>query len=137
MMSGRIVIAALAAGAAVAACAPQDLAVSRGAALFEDYCTVCHGSGGRGDGTLAADWDTPPADLTTISQRNGGTFPLARVLSQIDGYSRKTEAGQGMPELGAVFQDGPFVTVDTGDGIATPVPEALLDLAAYVESLQQ
>ena len=131
------IVVAIGLGGLVAACAPKDQPVTRGAALFTQYCVVCHGAGGLGDGELAADWDTPPANLTTISQRNGGTFPLARVLSQIDGYSRKTGAGQGMPELGAVFQDGPFVTVDTGDGIDTPVPEALLDLAAYVESLQQ
>lgn len=121
----------------LAACLQTDTGAGRGRALFDDFCVTCHGAGGRGDGPLAADWTKPPADLTAISRGNGGVFPLARVMSQIDGYARRKDVNSVMPEMGPVFAGSPTVTVDTGDGIETPVPEALLDLALYVRSLQE
>lgn len=108
-----------------------------GRALYQDFCAACHGPGGKGDGPLAGNWKTPPADLTGISRRNGGTFPLAQVMSQIDGYTRRNDHGSAMPEMGQVFQDGPLVMVDTGDGIETPVPVPLLELAEYLRSIQE
>ena len=108
-----------------------------GRALYQDYCATCHGPAGKGDGPLAGDWPKPPADLTGISARNGGTFPLARVLSTIDGYSRRKTHGSTMPEMGQVFQDAPMVLVDTGDGIETPVPKPLLELTDYLRSIQR
>ncbi len=38
--------------------------VARGAPLYSQNCTVCHGAGGRGDGPLAAKLPVRPADLT-------------------------------------------------------------------------
>ncbi|MCY1128505.1 cytochrome c [Frigidibacter sp. RF13] len=134
-------IIGLSAGAALAlllaACATTVPAPNRGKALYEGYCAACHGPGGKGDGVLAGDWKTPPADLTGIAARNGGPFPLAQVLSQIDGYTRRNDRHSAMPEMGQVFQDSPTVLVDTGDGIETPVPEALLALADYLRELQE
>ncbi len=40
---------------------PQSIAVGR--SLFAENCASCHGSGGRGDGPLAAQLDPPPLDL--------------------------------------------------------------------------
>ena len=119
------------------ACTQTGAEVSRGRVLYTDFCATCHGDGGRGDGPLAGDWKRPPADLTMIAARNGGTFPLARVMSQIDGYTRRNDTHSVMPEMGPVFQDSPQVLVDTGDGIETPVPGALLDLALYLSSIQK
>ncbi|WP_284164368.1 cytochrome c [Frigidibacter sp. SD6-1] len=133
-------ITGLSAGATLAlllaACATTAPAPSRGKVLYEDFCAACHGPGGKGDGVLAGEWKRPPADLTGIAARNGGTFPLAKVLSQIDGYTRSTDSHSAMPEMGPVFQDSPTVLVDTGDGIETPVPGALLALADYLRDLQ-
>jgi putative copper export protein/mono/diheme cytochrome c family protein len=38
--------------------------IARGAHLFAENCTQCHGVRGRGDGPAAADLKVPPADLT-------------------------------------------------------------------------
>jgi YHS domain-containing protein/mono/diheme cytochrome c family protein len=37
---------------------------ARGREMFTTHCAVCHGSGGKGDGFLAATLDPKPADLT-------------------------------------------------------------------------
>jgi len=111
--------------------------VSRGQGLFSDYCASCHGGGGRGDGVVAASLKHPPADLTRITARAGGVFPLDRVMSVIDGYTRRNDHGTVMPEMGAVIASSAPVMVDTGDGLMTPVPENLLALAAYLKSIQR
>lgn len=122
--------------ALLAACAPAPPEVTSGRAQYETFCLACHGEAGRGDGPLAESLTKRPADLTGIAARNGGVFPMARVMSTIDGYSRRNDLRKIMPQLGSVFANGPMVLADTGDGIATPVPEALLDIAQYLRSIQ-
>ncbi len=41
----------------------------RGREIFTTHCAVCHGSGGKGDGFLAATLDPKPADLTGALSR--------------------------------------------------------------------
>jgi mono/diheme cytochrome c family protein len=48
-------------------------------------CAACHGENGKGNGVLASVLKVPPADLTTLSRRNDGHFPLAAVTEIIDG----------------------------------------------------
>jgi len=109
----------------------------QGRALYQEFCVSCHGESGRGDGPAAPGLDRKVPDLTLISARNGGTYPLADVLSTIDGYSRAREDNLTMPEFGVMMEDGPLVMVDTGDGIPTPTPERLLALAEYLRTLQR
>ena len=124
------------AGLAVAlvACAPEQQVSGR--ALFQDYCVSCHGASGKGDGPAAVGLAHKPADLTQISARNGGIFPMTRVMSVIDGYTRRGDRSSVMPELGAALQEGPLVLYDSGDGIATPTPANLVALANYIKGLQ-
>lgn len=128
---------ALVTAGVLAACVPQPEDQPSGRALYGEFCASCHGAGGMGDGPTAALLPKAPADLTGISARNGGRFPLARVMSTIDGYSRLADHASIMPEMGPVLQQGRPVMVDTGDGVQTPVPPRLLALARYVESLQK
>ena len=46
-----------------------DSAATRGAAVFQKYCTLCHGKTGHGDGRAARLQEAPPADLT-LSKRS-------------------------------------------------------------------
>ena len=120
----------------LAACtmqAPQEVS---GRALYQDYCQTCHGESGKGDGPAASALKKRPANLTTIAKRNGGAFPLVKVMSTIDGYTRRNDHGSIMPEMGPVIEGGQTVMITTDDGIETPVPEPLLALAQYVASLQ-
>lgn len=130
----RIIFAVSAAGALLAACAPERQVSGR--ALYLDYCASCHGTEGRGDGPAAAGLGKTPADLAALSARNDGVFPSVHVMSVIDGYTRRGDRSSMMPELGMVLQEGPLVMVDTGDGIATPTPANLVALSNYVKTLQ-
>jgi mono/diheme cytochrome c family protein len=101
-----------------------------GAMLFADNCTACHDYQGSG-GELAGGGQAP--DLTQIAARNGGVFPQAEVLTQIDGYGQG-RAGEAMPEFGKLLE-GPLVPVDI-DGALTPTPRPLAALLVYLESIQ-
>lgn len=128
-------LAALAGLAALLACAPRPEAVGR--ALYDDFCTDCHGLTGQGDGPLAADLGRPVPDLTRISARNGGAFPVSDVMSTIDGYTRVREGNVTMPEFGLALQAGPLVMYDPGDGRPRPTPSNLVALAEYLMTIQR
>ncbi|MGB3178746.1 MAG: cytochrome c [Albidovulum sp.] len=120
---------------ALAGCMPERQVSGR--ALYADYCAGCHGPSGQGDGLDAAGLGKAPADLTGISQRNGGSYPMVAVMSAIDGYTRRGDLSSAMPELGVALQEGPLVMIDTGDGTATPTPANLVALANYLKTLQR
>jgi hypothetical protein len=59
---------------------------------------------GPGVGPVAASLAPPPADLTGLSERNGGAFPETNVLATIDGrYEVAAHGPREMPVWGAVF----------------------------------
>ena len=103
-----------------------------GAVLFADNCTACHGYRADGGGNLVGGQTAP--DLTRIATRNGGDFPRAAVLSQIDGYGRGKVSAKVMPEFGTLLE-GDLVPVDV-DGNLTPTPRPLAALMIYLESIQ-
>ena len=76
------------------------IASIQGPALYKTYCAVCHGPEAKGDGPRAAKLKVPPPDLTRISARNGGTFPLTRIERIISG---EEELHGPMPAWGPVF----------------------------------
>jgi len=126
---------ALAALAALAACTPrgETPAVPSGAEDFATYCATCHGPGGTGDGVRNA-YLTPKApDLSGIAPAADGSFPQARVMTQIWGYARTTPT-PGMPAF-ATLLEGPTVLYDSGDGILTPTPLRLVQLMEFVAGL--
>lgn len=105
-----------------------------GAQLYNKHCTSCHGRTAQGDGPLASGFTIPPANLTLLTDRNGGTFPTADVMAQINGYSGRHQMG-GMPEFEEVIQS-PLVDWTAPTGEVIPTPQALLALATYLESIQ-
>jgi mono/diheme cytochrome c family protein len=102
----------------------------QGPNLYKAYCAACHGPSGKGDGPMAASLKTPPSDLTRISAKNGGMFPLVKIRRIISG-EEALPGGHGtrqMPIWGPIFsqvawdQDLGRVRID--------------NLARYLESLQ-
>ena len=118
----------------VAACAPEP-EPSEGAAAYRDYCAICHGDRGTGNGAIARKLAVPPPDLTTIAARNGGVFPLQQVAASVYGYTGKHEADL-MPEFSPLL-DGPEVTVTGPDGETARMPQRLADVVLYLKSLQR
>ena len=105
-----------------------------GAEDYAAYCAACHGPAGKGDGEAAAGLSKKPANLSTLAARNNGTFPTTKVMAQIWGYAGKKGEGV-MPDF-APLLEGDTVPYDGGDGIATPTPIRLVELAEYLKTLQ-
>lgn len=106
-----------------------------GAADFATYCSACHGVSGVGDGPLAAGLDRKPADLTSLTARAGGTFPGTRVMAKIWGYADGRDVGRVMPQFADALE-GTLVPYNGGDGIATPTPIRLVQIAEYLRTIQ-
>ncbi len=101
---------------------------------FQRYCTSCHGSEGRGDGPLAAALVTKPPDLTLISQRRGGTFPLEDLAKLIDGRELpKAHGTREMPIWGKQFTEAA-----SDDAMAEQIARGeVLMILVYLRSIQR
>jgi mono/diheme cytochrome c family protein len=127
------VIAAIAYPGAAQETAPNSILAELGAPLFQRHCAACHGADGRGDGPAAKALVTPPADLTTIAARRGGTFPPT-IAQFIDGRFEVTAHGsREMPVWGQRFgADVPDAGV--GESIARG---NIATLVEYLKSIQR
>jgi len=75
-----------------------------GEVLYHQYCAVCHGDKGLGNGPMARVLKTPPSDLTRVALRNGRVFPFQRVQQVISGESEVYAHGtREMPVWGPIF----------------------------------
>lgn len=75
-------------------------------AMFDSYCSACHGKDGTGNGPAAKALLKAPADLTKINARNGGKFPEVRVKRYIEGLDEIAAHGsRDMPMWGPLFRD--------------------------------
>ncbi len=110
--------------------------IQSGAQLFGFHCASCHGVEARGDGPLGDMLTIRPPDLTGLSERNGGVFPLERVLSRVDGTTEVRAHGGPMPIFGFIL-DGPVEVVAAPDGSDVAAPEALIDIASWLMSVQE
>lgn len=106
-----------------------------GAAFFSQNCATCHGAQGLGDGPTATLLETQPPDLTTLTQRNQGSFPQTRAMSYIWGDPDNDHLERVMPSFGGRMAED-LVPVKI-DGIFTPTPRELAGLYFYLESIQQ
>ena len=100
-------------------------------------CSSCHGMAGKGDGPVAEFLKVKPADLTLLSKKNGGIYPLTDVLKIIDGRGTFTRAhGSEMPVWGDRYSAestksyGPFY----GEAV---LRARILGLVFYLESIQE
>ncbi len=105
-----------------------------GRVTYEQYCSACHGDYGMGQGSIADVLTTEVPDLTTLSARNDGVFPMLQVIHVIDGRTGVRAHGGPMPIFGALFSDdqdfGPY-----GGPVYTR--GKILSLAYYLESIQK
>jgi mono/diheme cytochrome c family protein len=129
-----VVLAAFACTAWGAAVAQE---MSYGEAEYLNSCAVCHGPDAEGDGPLTDVLMKRPADLTRLSQKNGGQFPYQRVFAVIDGrYVVSGHGDRDMPVWGRQFlEEDAEVYGPSGGEIVTT--ERIHSLAGYIESLQR
>lgn len=93
-------LASLATGAFAA-----DPAKTLGQREFEGHCAVCHGVTGKGDGTYSGIIGMKMADLTVLSTKNNGVFPVERVYKTIEGTTApKAHGTRIMPIWGQRYR---------------------------------
>jgi mono/diheme cytochrome c family protein len=82
--------------------APSASAPS-GALLYNQHCAACHGTDLSGAGPFPPPYRTPP-DLTTLTLRHGGKFPLAYVSKILrNGVTLPAHGPAQMPVWGSEF----------------------------------
>ena len=123
----RLATAALAL-VSLAACNPFA-GPAAGARLYDQSCAGCHGPGATGG--------PGGPDLTGLAAARAGGFPRAEVLNRLDGYGRGlTRHEATMPDL-SYLMTGRLMHVDMGRGASRMMPERVVALAAYLESIQR
>lgn len=107
-------------------------AASSGEEMYREYCAVCHGKEGKGDGPAASVLKTAPADLSTLARRNNGKFPTDRVDSILRfGTATPAHGTADMPIWGGLFS-----ALEGKEGSAGAVQLRINNVTKYVESLQ-
>jgi len=102
----------------------------KGPDLFYSYCASCHGTDGTGQGPVSSVLVAKVPDLTTIAQRNGGTFPTRRIRNVIAGNEVIISHGsREMPVWGPIFHQ---IEEDRDLGEVR-----LQNITKYLESIQK
>lgn len=106
-----------------------------GSTLYGNLCASCHGVDARGGGPVAEALSVAMPDLTRLSARHGGEFPLARVEAAIRGpQTLEIHGGPQMPLWGPALE-----------GVLDDLPQAnrqafaanrIRKISRYLESLQ-
>lgn len=101
-----------------------------GADMFKQYCAVCHGTDGKGNGPAAAALKVPPSDLTTLAKENKGKFPDAHVAAILHGSGSVTAHGStDMPVWGPLFK-----SLNRGNPMEEQ--QRVSNLTRYLETMQ-
>jgi mono/diheme cytochrome c family protein len=125
-------------------CAAQEVTIDKvpmkhvaaysGEGMYTNYCAVCHGNDGKGNGPAATALKTVPPNLTRLAKQNNGKFPDAHVYTVIRGDSNMpaSHGAKDMPVWSALFtQSCGAVPADA------EVHQRISNLTKYVESLQK
>lgn len=106
---------------------------------YEQSCVACHGLDGKGKGSLAQTFQLTVPDITTLTKRNGGVFPISRVYDVIDGREEvKAHGTREMPIWGKYYSLSAAPRYD--DYSYNPEAAArgrILALIDYLHRLQQ
>ena len=114
--------------------AAEDPPITAGRLEFQKNCASCHGIGAKGDGPMKGQLKKEPADLTQISIRNGGEFPLARIYRMIDGREPiEAHGSREMPIWGDQFLEEEGTTL----GAEGRTRGRLSTLVVYLQSIQE
>ena len=113
----------------------QDAAL--GAVIYQDNCASCHGIDATGNGPMAPVLLVQPSDLTTLTERYEGQFPMTRVVMRIDGRDPLVSHGSDMPVYGEFFQGVQDVALKAETGQPMLVSAPIADLVSFLQELQQ
>jgi len=99
-----------------------------GEEMFKSYCASCHGKDVKGGGPAAPALKVPPPDLTTLSIRNNGKFPVDYVTATLlSGAKAPAHGNAEMPVWGPIF---------AGINVQGHTTLRISNLTQYLESIQ-
>lgn len=105
-----------------------------GKQMYMDYCVVCHGVDGRGNGPAAVALKDQPTDLTQLASKNGGKFPDTYVYSVLQfGVETPAHGTKDMPVWGHALRSLGS-TSPTADMLAQ---QRIANLTSYLKTLQK
>lgn len=105
-----------------------------GKAAFTQYCATCHGIDAQGGGSYTELITAEVPDLTQLTVRNEGRFPMLEVIHIIDGRSGLRGHGGPMPVYGALFDEEIGEASPYGSPLYTR--GKILSIAYYLEGVQ-
>ncbi len=105
-----------------------------GKLMYQNYCIVCHGADGKGDGPAAVALKDQPTDLTMLAKNNGGKFPDDRVYTVLQfGVETPAHGTKDMPIWGPALR-----SLAKGSSAADMQEhQRIANLTMYLKSLQQ
>ncbi|WP_172292939.1 cytochrome c [Pseudoruegeria sp. HB172150] len=112
----------------------QDL--GSGERNFAIHCAGCHGEDAKGGGIASMILDGEAPDLTKLAERNGGVFPRAAVVFQIDGRDPLPGHAGEMPQFGPLFE-GETAALKTAAGQPVVTSKAIVELVEWLEARQE
>lgn len=125
----------------LSACAAQatDSVIVLGQSTFGAHCALCHGATGKGDGEIAQLFQVPPADLTKLAERSGGSFPFSEVYHIIiEGMQDRGHGSAEMPIWGDYFMTDALEDRGVSAGDAMEIAAGrVLSVVYYLESIQE
>ncbi len=108
----------------------RPTSAASGAEMYNNYCAVCHGKEGKGNGPAAEALKTAPTDLTHLAINNGGKYPSEKVSNAIRGDQNIPAHGsKDMPVWGHLFWN-------MSQGHQSEVQLRVANLDRYIEGLQ-
>jgi mono/diheme cytochrome c family protein len=112
----------------------KPTAAHSGEEMYGEYCAVCHGKAGKGDGPAASALKAPPSDLSALAKGNDGKFPSDHVAAILRfGTSVPAHGTSDMPIWGPLFSSL------SGKGTSAhyaATQQRIANLTKYIESLQ-
>ena len=105
---------------------------------FDSNCAVCHGVSGKGDGPIVEMLRQSPPDLTQLSRRNAGIFPIDRVYRTIEGGDVKAHGSRDMPVWGQDYRiQAANYYMEVPYDPEAYVRTRILSLIEYISRMQQ
>ncbi|MFX0541464.1 c-type cytochrome [Roseovarius sp. S4756] len=105
--------------------------------FYDQNCATCHGAEGKGNGNLAEWLSIEVPDLTMLSERNGGEFPMLRVIHIVDGRSELRAHENPMPPFGAKFRDEIQPPYGMAGATNVLIRGRVLSIADYLQTIQK
>jgi len=112
----------------------KHTAADSGEEMYNEYCAVCHGMQGKGDGPAVSELKVPPPDLTLLTRDNEGKYPSERVAAVLRFGTEKPAPAHGtvdMPVWGQLLATSPVHGTNPA-----MVQLRIRNLTHYIETLQ-